>query len=61
MLDAAARKEEILRQVARARSAEFREGLKGMTNPYGDGTASETIVRVLTTVPLGVELLVKKG
>ena len=61
VLDAAARKEEILRQVARARSAEFREGLKGMTNPYGDGTASETIVRVLTTVPLGVELLVKKG
>jgi len=61
VLDAAARKEEILRQVARARSAEFREGMKGMTNPYGEGTASETIVRVLTTVPLGVELLVKKG
>jgi UDP-N-acetylglucosamine 2-epimerase (non-hydrolysing)/GDP/UDP-N,N'-diacetylbacillosamine 2-epimerase (hydrolysing) len=61
VLDAAATKEEILRQVARARRAEFREGLKGMTNPYGDGTASETIVRVLTTVPLGVELLVKKG
>ena len=23
-----------------------------MTNPYGDGTAADTIARVLTTVPL---------
>jgi UDP-N-acetylglucosamine 2-epimerase (non-hydrolysing)/GDP/UDP-N,N'-diacetylbacillosamine 2-epimerase (hydrolysing) len=61
VLDAAPVKEEIVAQVARARSAEFRESLKGMTNPYGDGTAAGAIVRVLTTVPLGVELLVKRG
>jgi UDP-hydrolysing UDP-N-acetyl-D-glucosamine 2-epimerase len=44
-----------------ARSAEFRGGLAGMVNPYGDGHASEVIVRVLTTVPLGEELLRKKA
>jgi hypothetical protein len=31
-----------------------------MTNPYGDGYAAETIVRVLTSVPLGQELLMKR-
>jgi len=30
-----------------------------MTNPYGDGSASEKIVQVLTTVPLSQELLMK--
>jgi UDP-hydrolysing UDP-N-acetyl-D-glucosamine 2-epimerase len=61
VLDAMPVKQDILRQVVRARSAEFRESLKGMKNPYGDGTASATIVRVLTTVPLGTELLVKRA
>jgi hypothetical protein len=31
-----------------------------MTNPYGEGVASEKIVEVLTTVPLGEELLLKR-
>ena len=30
----------------------FRESLRGMENPYGNGTAAQTIARVLTTVPL---------
>ena len=30
-----------------------------MTNPYGDGLASEKIVQVLTTIPLSQELLIK--
>jgi len=42
-----------------ALSREFRESLKGMTNPYGDGTAAKTIVQVLATVPLE-RLLVKQ-
>jgi UDP-hydrolysing UDP-N-acetyl-D-glucosamine 2-epimerase len=61
VLDASPVKQDILQQVVRARSAEFRASLKGMKNPYGDGTASATIVRVLTTVPLGTELLVKRA
>ena len=49
----------ILAKVAEARSAAFRATLVGMTNPYGDGHAAERIVEVLTTTPLGAELLVK--
>lgn len=49
----------ILRAMATAVSAEFRAGLAGMHNPYGEGRAAETIVRVLTSVALGERLLVK--
>ena len=37
----------------------FRESLWGMDNPYGKGTAAQTIARVLSTVPLH-GLLVKQ-
>jgi UDP-N-acetylglucosamine 2-epimerase (non-hydrolysing)/GDP/UDP-N,N'-diacetylbacillosamine 2-epimerase (hydrolysing) len=61
VIDAAANREAIRAAIARARSREFRETLRGMTNPYGDGTASEKIVDVLTSAPLGRELLVKRA
>ena len=61
VIDAAANREAILTAIARARSREFRETLRGMSNPYGDGTASEKIVDVLTSAPLGRELLVKRA
>jgi len=32
-----------------------------MNNIYGDGTSSEKIAKVLTSVPLGPELLVKRA
>lgn len=60
ILDAAASKADILAKVATARSEQFRASLTGMQNPYGDGQASEQIVSILTSVPLGEELLVKK-
>jgi UDP-hydrolysing UDP-N-acetyl-D-glucosamine 2-epimerase len=44
----------------RAISAEFRRGLSGMRNPYGDGRAAERIVSRLRTVTLGRSLLMKK-
>ena len=50
----------ILEAVTKARTPEFRSSLQGMTNPYGDGFASDTIVKVLTTVPLTQELLMKR-
>ena len=50
----------MLAAIARAKSPEFRRSLQGMTNPYGEGIASEKIVEVLTTVPLGEELLMKR-
>jgi UDP-N-acetylglucosamine 2-epimerase (non-hydrolysing)/GDP/UDP-N,N'-diacetylbacillosamine 2-epimerase (hydrolysing) len=42
----------ILSAIASARGDDFREGLRGMINPYGDGHASERIVDVLTKTPL---------
>ncbi len=61
ILDAAPEKSDILAKVKIARSEEFRRSLKGMQNPYGDGHASEKIVSVLTSVPLGEKLLIKKS
>ena len=60
LLDADAHPTSILEAVRTARSSEFRQTLLGMENPYGDGCASERIVRVLTTIPLTQELLMKR-
>ena len=61
VIDAPANREAVLSAIALARSSKFRESLRGMANPYGDGTASEKIVDVLTSAPLGRELLAKKA
>ncbi len=61
ILDADATVDSILEKVAIAESGAFRQSLEGMTNPYGDGHAAEKIVSVLTSVPLGQELLVKRA
>jgi UDP-N-acetylglucosamine 2-epimerase (non-hydrolysing)/GDP/UDP-N,N'-diacetylbacillosamine 2-epimerase (hydrolysing) len=60
ILDAAPDVQAILDALRTAKSPAFRESLRGMTNPYGDGWASEKIVQVLTTVPLSQELLIKR-
>jgi UDP-N-acetylglucosamine 2-epimerase (non-hydrolysing)/GDP/UDP-N,N'-diacetylbacillosamine 2-epimerase (hydrolysing) len=59
VLDAPAETAAIVAAIQRALSPEFRESLRGMENPYGDGTAAKTIARVLTTVPLD-GLLIKQ-
>ena len=50
----------ILKAVARATDEAFRKNIAGMVNPYGDGRASERIVKVLKSVDLGRELVMKK-
>jgi UDP-N-acetylglucosamine 2-epimerase len=60
VLDAIAHPGAIFDAVNTARMPEFRQSLAGMANPYGEGFASETIVRVLTTIPLSQELLLKR-
>ncbi len=60
ILDAAPDVQAILEAVRTSQSPTFRESLRGMTNPYGDGSASEKIVQVLTAVPLTQELLMKR-
>jgi UDP-N-acetylglucosamine 2-epimerase (non-hydrolysing)/GDP/UDP-N,N'-diacetylbacillosamine 2-epimerase (hydrolysing) len=59
VIDAPAETGAILAAIERALSQEFRDRLRGMTNPYGDGTSAVTIARVLTTVPLD-SLLIKQ-
>jgi len=60
VLDADAHPGAILEALNTARTPAFRQSLIGMINPYGEGFASETIVRVLSTTPLSQELLMKR-
>jgi UDP-N-acetylglucosamine 2-epimerase (non-hydrolysing)/GDP/UDP-N,N'-diacetylbacillosamine 2-epimerase (hydrolysing) len=52
LIDAPAESPAILAAITQALSPEFRDSLRGMANPYGNGTAAQTIARVLTTVEL---------
>jgi UDP-N-acetylglucosamine 2-epimerase (non-hydrolysing)/GDP/UDP-N,N'-diacetylbacillosamine 2-epimerase (hydrolysing) len=59
VIDVPANAAEIGAALERALSPAFRTSLAGMANPYGDGTAAQTIARVLASVPLD-RLLVKQ-
>lgn len=59
VIDVPASAEAIRIALDRALDSAFRASLAGMTNPYGDGRAAETIARALATVPLE-GLLVKQ-
>ena len=59
VIDAPAEGAAIQAAIERALSPAFRESLRGMANPYGDGTAAKTVSRVLTTVSLD-GLLIKQ-
>ena len=60
VLDAAPVVEEILASIEKATSRTFKDTLLGMTNPYGEGTATERILEVLTTLPARDALLMKR-
>jgi UDP-hydrolysing UDP-N-acetyl-D-glucosamine 2-epimerase len=59
VIDVPAEAGAILAALEYALRREFRAGLRGMLNPYGDGTAAETIAEILATVPL-TGLLIKE-
>ncbi len=59
ILDASADEEDIAAKMRIALSPEFREQVRGMANPYGDGCASQRILKVLKKVQLGPSLLMK--
>jgi UDP-N-acetylglucosamine 2-epimerase (non-hydrolysing)/GDP/UDP-N,N'-diacetylbacillosamine 2-epimerase (hydrolysing) len=61
VLDAEPDAASIRDRIQTARSEAFRQSLKGMANPYGDGCASQRIVAALTSLPLGEELLMKRA
>jgi UDP-N-acetylglucosamine 2-epimerase (non-hydrolysing)/GDP/UDP-N,N'-diacetylbacillosamine 2-epimerase (hydrolysing) len=52
---------DIARAMTKAVSAEFLSSLDGLQNPYGDGHASERIIRVLADAPDRQTLLRKKA
>ena len=52
---------ELRMEIADTDQREFREGLKGMANPYGDGQAAGRMLEVLREVPLDERLLVKEA
>lgn len=56
VIDVPAEPDAVARAIIRVESAQFRAGLAGMTNPYGDGRASERIVAVLRDIPLDARL-----
>lgn len=58
ILDVTADADAIRKVLKRALTPVFRKRLRGMTNPYGNGTAAKTIARVLASAPLE-RLLVK--
>jgi UDP-hydrolysing UDP-N-acetyl-D-glucosamine 2-epimerase len=52
VIDAEENKSAIIRAIDKALSSDFREGISGIVNPYGDGQASPRIVNVLKKVEL---------
>jgi len=58
VIDVKADSNAIVRSIGRALNPAFRARLRGMKNPYGDGTAAKKIARVLASVELDT-LLVK--
>ena len=60
VIDVACSKDSIVYGVRKALSSNFKAGLKGLPNPYGDGHAAERIVQRLKTQGLGDSLLIKR-
>lgn len=54
------KKKNIVDAINKALSGDFKNSLKRMKNPYGEGGSSKKIVRKIKTLPLGTDLLKKK-
>ncbi|HEY1253498.1 MAG TPA: UDP-N-acetylglucosamine 2-epimerase, partial [Terracidiphilus sp.] len=52
VIDVPAETKAIMAAVHHALSSEFRNSLRGMENPYGDGSAAKTIALILSSIPL---------
>jgi UDP-N-acetylglucosamine 2-epimerase len=60
VIDVGPSREQIAAGIRRALAPHFRESLRGLVNPYGDGHAAPRIAEVLATVELGPRLLRKR-
>jgi UDP-hydrolysing UDP-N-acetyl-D-glucosamine 2-epimerase len=61
VIDAAPELNSILECIGQALDPMFRRSLEALTNPYGDGYASERIIEVLTSVELDENLIIKRA
>jgi UDP-N-acetylglucosamine 2-epimerase (non-hydrolysing)/GDP/UDP-N,N'-diacetylbacillosamine 2-epimerase (hydrolysing) len=53
-------RDEILDAIRKVTTPEFRDGLRTLVNPYGDGRAAERMVEVLRSIELGTSRLIQK-
>jgi GDP/UDP-N,N'-diacetylbacillosamine 2-epimerase (hydrolysing) len=53
-------KSEIIKAIKIAKGMDFKESIKDISNPYGDGNSSERIIDILTEVEINSELLNKQ-
>lgn len=60
IIDVAPTRKAIRAAIEKALSAEFRDSLTALSNPYGDGHAAKRIVDVLRSVGLGPSLTIKQ-
>jgi UDP-hydrolysing UDP-N-acetyl-D-glucosamine 2-epimerase len=60
VIDVGYPREEIVAGIRRALTPGFRESLRGLVNPYGDGHAAPRIAQVLGSVELGPRLIRKR-
>lgn len=60
VIDVACARDDILRGIEAALAPGFRERLRGIPNPYGDGHAAPRIVKVLREVALDARLVQKR-
>ncbi len=61
VLDVPADRKDISKAIRHALSREFRLSVQHLDNPYGDGHAAERVTKILATVRLGPQLLLKAG
>lgn len=60
VIDVGYTKDEIIKGINKALSKTFRDSLKNLKNPYGDGKASKRIVNTLKKIKIDEKLLKKK-
>lgn len=52
--------DKIKETIIKSLSNDFRQNLKNITNPYGDGKSSERIIKILKEIDIDEKLLIKK-
>lgn len=60
VIDVGYRRDEIIQGITEAIAPAFRERLRGLANPYGNGHAAEVIVHRLKDIPLNDRLIQKR-